>query len=284
MKKFGAGLAALSVAAATLLSVVAGAGAASASSLNLPAGYRMVVSGLFTATNGQQSHGFVTCPGTKVPASGGAEVFASSTAVDMNSSYPSGQSWAVDVNNTSGSDHVFEVWAVCITHVTSYTVVSVSTPEGGMSTQFASVACPTHTAVVGGGVFSSSASTGVNINSTVPDQLAHGVTEWTAAMANATTTTPSYTVYAVCRSKPFGYTLLYEDPATLLPGAQDQSEANCPTEQSPIGGGGFTNYQTTDTQLAMSSTYPYTTGWSVYGTNGGSITRSVEAAVICVGP
>ena len=62
------------------------------------------------------------------------------------------------------------------------------------------LAGPGKTGVLGGGAESATLSTGVNINSTLPDQLSGGKTAWQAAMTSSDSSTSRFTVYAVCRS------------------------------------------------------------------------------------
>lgn len=145
-----------------------------------PNGYTVVHNSSFTATNGFQSHGSVSCPRNKQPASGGAFVNSGSIAAAINSSYPSGQSWAVDVNNISGADTTFTVYAVCLAHSSSYTVVTSLFTANPAVPDPQVAFCPAHTRVVGGGVFSSTSNTLNNITISDPIVETHGVTFWHA--------------------------------------------------------------------------------------------------------
>jgi hypothetical protein len=236
-----------------------------------------------TAPTGTQTFGAASCPGSKQPSGGGAFVESSSLTVNLNSSYPIGQSWAVDVNNTSGASTTFTVYVICMKASAKYTVVSVEAPLVPESTQSASAECPIKTSAVGGGVASITESTGININSSVPDALLHGRTEWTAAVGNDTDTSPNFIVYAICRPKPKGYSIQYGNGVSATSGAETGDAVTCPGASVPIGGGGFTGYSTADTLIGMNSSYASGNTWVVYENNGGTIARSLYAAVVCAG-
>jgi hypothetical protein len=252
---------------------------------NLPAGYT-VVTAVYTANPGVQSSGYVACPGTKQATGGGAYVDSSDVFVNINSSYPSstGQDWIVDVNNGSSLPTNFTVYAVCMSHSASYQVVS-SGPWTASSMFVTSEAtdCPTGTVVTGGGAVSNSFATDVNINSTVPNALAHGHTAWRVAMGSYDQNDSSFTVYAVCRAKPTGYSIQNGTGAALEPDAETEVVATCPGASVPIGGGGFTDFSTNDTVLALNSSAPSGNEWTVYENNGETLTRSVYALAICAG-
>ena len=252
---------------------------------NLPAGYT-VVTAVYTAGAGVQSSGFVACPGTKQAAGGGAYVDSSDVFVNINSSYPSstGQNWIVDVNNASSSPTNFTVYAVCMAHSASYRVVS-SGPWTASSNFVSSEAtdCPAATVVTGGGAVSNSFATDVNINSTVPTALAHGHTAWRVAMGSYDPNDSSFTVFAVCRAKPTGYSIQTGSGVALEPDAETQVVATCPGASVPIGGGGFTDFSTNDTLLALNTSAPSGSEWSVYENNAETLTRSVYAMAVCAG-
>jgi hypothetical protein len=131
-------------------------------------------------------------------------VGSTSVSAALNSSYPSGQSWNVDVNNAGGFS---------------------TTTSPANSLTFGEVFCPTKTTrTFGGGVFSNSASTGVNIDRSFPINDGHGITSWAAYMANATASTTSFTVYAICRPNLKGYAVKQSTPAAEPAGAQQEAE------------------------------------------------------------
>ena len=133
------------------------------------------------------------------PLGGGAFGSLVSLLQNINSTIPQGNGWRVDMNNGSASVASFAVYSVC-GKVGGWKVVSgpsVSNPANLQA--FASVSCPltgrgVQLLVIGGGVFSSSASTAVNVNSTFPLNS----TEWADFENNATASDVSITPYAVC--------------------------------------------------------------------------------------
>jgi hypothetical protein len=236
------------------------------------------------ATNGIQTGASVSCPGTKQPSAGGVLVDSDALTANVNSSYPAGQTWQADVNNTSGSDTDFFVYAVCLAKSKSYIVAGAGASVGD-STQSAAAQCPPHTTVLGGGALSDTVSTGVGINSTVPNQLANNQTAWRVAMSSSDTTVSNFTVYAICRAKPAGYSIQFGPGVINAAGMEDDATATCPAPSLPIGGGGFTGFAETDTAVQMNSTWPKVADsqWAVAENNGGGIARSLGAAVICAG-
>jgi hypothetical protein len=251
--------------------------------LGMPKGYTEVNSGPLDAVNGTQTLGSVTCPGKEQPSGGGVIVLSDALGASVNSSYPDGQSWIAYVNDTSGSDTDFYVYAVCLAKSAGYTVVT-ATGTVADSTQSVAADCPAHTTVLGGGAVSNTYSTGVAINSTVPNQLKGSHTAWRVAMASSDATTSNFTVYAICRAKPAGYSIQFGSGVDNTAGAQDDATVSCPGSSVAIGGGGFSAFASTDTAIDMNSTWPgadYT--WGVAENNGGTIDRSLYAAVICAG-
>jgi hypothetical protein len=102
----------------------------------------------------------------------------------------------VDFNNATSDDQNFTVYAVCSRYAltTGYKVVtgsSVDNPPGAQAV--AEAFCPTNTAALGGGVYSSSSSTQVNINVTDPSSGA-----WVNRENNADTLDHSITPYVIC--------------------------------------------------------------------------------------
>jgi hypothetical protein len=77
---------------------------------------------------GVQTHGSVACAAGQKVTGGGAFSSSGSTSVNINSSYPVGNStWAVDMNNASGGAATFTVYAICTTTTAS------SRPSGGFA-------------------------------------------------------------------------------------------------------------------------------------------------------
>jgi hypothetical protein len=235
-----------------------------------------VINGPFTAANGVQTRGVATCPGTKQPAGGGALTQSSNLNANINSSFPSASGWIADVNNNSGSDTTFFVYAVCAPHNLHYTVVvnSVTDPAFSQTTGFAT--CPAHTFVRGGGALSSSGSVLVNINSTLT--AGNG---WRVDGNNATGSGTTLTVFAVCANKPAGYTVVFGSSVTNAAGTETPATVACPAG-SPfqLGGGGVSS--SGSTAVNMNSTLPTSSGWEVFENNASGSDTSISAQAICV--
>jgi hypothetical protein len=278
----------ISVLVLVLAALTAGVMAAAPAGASPPPGYRVVGSKYFTVPPGVQVRGQVTCPGLKVPSDGGVSSATADVSVAVNSSFPSGHSWIADVNNATSANAYFAVWAICQPQSTAYTVVVASSAVNPGATNSAAAQCPGKTRVVGGGALSYSLSTKVNINSTVPNDLGNGATAWRVAMANASTGTTDFDVYAVCRNKPKGYSIQFGAAVSAATGTSTTAGVSCPGSSIVIGGGGFTGYQATDSAIDLNSldlqylsAYPF--ALTIRENNGGSIARSLAAAAICAG-
>ena len=233
----------------------------------VPPGYKLV-SATFTAGTGGQTNGSVTCPLTstgvaRVPLGGGVYLSSSDLSANINSSYPSGTRWVADVNNNSGFDTAFSVWAVCGKAPRGYSVVTASfpNPAGGQTTNN-TVACPTGTKVLGGGGNSSSLDLAVNINSTLP--LGNG---WAIDMNNGSASPASLDIYAVCGkvSSRALYSIVTGAYVINSAGSETSAFVPCPAGQSAVGGGGLSS--STETAVNMNSSWPSGGGWEVSENN-----------------
>jgi hypothetical protein len=251
---------------------------------NLPNGYTVVTNTL-TSYAGSQTSGAAQCPGTEQPVGGGAFVASDDLSVNINSSYPDGGSWAIDLDNASTLPTTYYVYAVCMAHSAKYRVAhSVLATVYPESVSSAAANCPKGTAVLGGGAASTTAATDVYIDSTVPNQLNRGRTAWRVAMASADPYNTSYRVYAVCAPKPAGYSIQWGQQAVLGPYSENEAVVTCPGASVPVGGGGFvTDFDTEDAWIGMNTSFPGGSSWSIYENNYEDMTRATEAAAICAG-
>jgi hypothetical protein len=254
--------------------------ATTASPLAAPGGYVVLTTGPFDAPGGVQTSGVATCPGTEVPAGGGALLSpVGSNAglyASLNTSIPQGHGWAVDVNTVSGFDAHFSVYVVCVNAATSYSIVQsapVTNPAGSVT--FASATCPTNRVPIGGGVQSSSFSTAVNIASSFPNQGSN----WDADMANRSASSATMTVYAICRKQPKGYSF-HSSIQTMPSGAESAGSVNCPGASLPLSGGVFTAGVLT---LNLNSSFPSSSDWVTFENNGDSASWPILTIVICGG-
>lgn len=144
---------------------------------------------------GAQNSATVTCAKGTFPLGGGGFASSGSTAVNLNTSIPITRGWRTDVNNASTGDNTATAYVICGKKRPGYAEVTGTTTTINPSSQgSATVTCPAGTLVLSGGAFSSSGSTAVNLNSTLPIST----TTWQSYEDNATTGTNSLTAYAVC--------------------------------------------------------------------------------------
>jgi hypothetical protein len=238
----------------------------------------VVNSGSLTATTGIQTRGSVACPSTfPQPSSGGALITSSDLNANINSSFPSGSTWIADINNASGTDTTFTVYAVCAKPNFKYTVASVAVTNLNGTQSSGTAVCPLHTFVRGGGALSNSGSTGANINTSI----ASGTTGWRVDMNNAGGFDSSFTVYAVCGAKPLGYTVVSGTTVTNSAFTENLATVACPsTSPVVLGGGGFSG--SGSTAVNMNSTLPTSSGWEVFENNNTASATTLFAQVVCV--
>ncbi len=160
--------------------------------------YQVVTSSSVPNPAGLQTSATVVCPsGTKVLGGGG---FSSSgnLAVNVNTSIPIANGWRVDENNASVLDAALTAYAVCSAQAKAahygITIGTQVTNAAGTETH-AEVLCPSGRSALGGGGFSGSSSTSVNMNSTSP--IAGG---WSVYENNASASDTTITPYVVCAS------------------------------------------------------------------------------------
>jgi hypothetical protein len=240
--------------------------------------YQQVFSALLADNAGTQSSGTAACPaGTKL-VGGGAVISSTSLSENLNSSIPSsdGLTWRVYVNNSSATNGTFRVYAVCVKSVGKYAVVTgtgLSNPAGAQTS--ATVTCPKNTFPLGGGGFSSSGSTLVNLNSSIP--LSSG---WRVDVNNASTGTNTATAYAVCGKKKTGYAQVSGTASTVNPSSQGSASVTCPAGTLVLSGGSFSSAGST--LVNLNSTLPTSTAtWQSYESNGSTSSSSVTAYAVC---
>ncbi len=161
-----------------------------------------LVSGNLTANpTTAQTRATATCPAGDKILSGGGFSDSLNTSVNENSTFPTksgkGQTavygWAIDQNNGSAGAANVRAWAVC-GHATGYKEIiatAFANPAGAQSGGTAR--CPTPKVPLGGGVLSSSGSTLVNLNSSVPVDVG-----WTVFENNASTGPATFNAYVIC--------------------------------------------------------------------------------------
>lgn len=249
----------------------------------LPPGYTVATTSFLSYAEAQDA-AEVHCPGTDQPAGGGAFVTSSDLLVNLNRSYPWRRNWIVSVGNATASPTPVTAYVICMAHSASYQIVhSAPASVGPDSVNSQAVECPVHTSVTGGGVYSASAATDVNINSTMPATFAAGRTGWRVAMASSDPASASFTVYAVCRAKPAGYSIQWGPAQQVAPYTEGAASVTCPGASVPVGGGGYTDYDSQDGWLTMNSSGPDGQEWLSYENNDENLVKVLGAAVICAG-
>jgi hypothetical protein len=244
--------AAVGLAIAGLLTAGGAAQAASA-----PPGYTIARQDGFVAHANGQTRGSVTCPPGTVPLSGGAAIFTPSLDNNVNSSFPSGSTWIVDVNDAGPADVQFNVFAVCAAPPRRYAVVETpptANPSGLQSG--GSATCPGRSKPVGGGLLSQSLSTAVNINSTSPAGRS-----WHVDVGNGSGEDTTFEAFAVCAKLPL-YAVAVGAPVLNPPGAQTFANVGCPPLTVPVGGG--VSSSSADTLVDLNSTFPNGTAWASF--------------------
>jgi len=142
---------------------------------------------------GDQTPVSATCPAQTVVLGGGTYVNALGPLFGINSSFPAGNQWISDINNSSGVTVTVATDAICGKRPKHYAVVSGGTsdnPPGANSPDSAS--CPAKTSILSAGVISSASETSVNVTELNADRNA------VAFMANASASDHTMNVYAVC--------------------------------------------------------------------------------------
>jgi hypothetical protein len=250
--------------------------AAAATSPKLPKGYTVVVSPTFFAAPGAQIRGTVDCPAGTVPLGGGGFSHSGSTAVNLNSSFPTSTGWAVDLNNGTTGTSAFEVHVVCGRTPKRYVVVasdSALIPAHDQDSAFAF--CPQGTRILGGGGLSDSGLLTVNLNSTFPE-----TGEWRVDEANRSDLDTHLTSFAICGRLP-GLAVVRGPGVVVEPNIQATLTATCPLSTVPIAGGDFSfSAGATNT---VNTSIPTADGWRVDLNSVSTIGIEADPYVICAG-
>jgi hypothetical protein len=245
-----------------------------------PGGYKVIVSGPITADNGFQTGSSLACPIVKgvqtVPLDGGAVIESSSLFANINTSEPEGTVWVVDVNNASGADTTFTIDIVCAKPLKHYVVLSAAGDNAADTQNRYYVTCPRGTNIIGGGGFSSSGSTSVNLNGDWPSSS----TTWEIDINNGSSDDASVTVYEICaKFKAAGhYQYVVGSTNDNPPGAESNSNVSCFTGVE-LGGGISSNSGSTEVNL--NTTDPDADGWNGWENNATGFDYQVTSYAVC---
>jgi hypothetical protein len=248
-------------------------------------GYTVVNSGTLSNPNGAQSYGQVNCPTGKVAFSGG--VFGGSTSVnqDINGSIPVvagglATGWGAYIDNASGADSTFSVWAVCAKKPKNYAVVSLGFTNSAGTQNSQTVSCPLASTgkpmkVLGGGGIGGSTGLLQNLNTTIPS----GKSAWRMDINNAGAFDASAATYAVCGGAK-GWASVQGTAVSNPAGAQTPAYATCALGKTIIGGGVFSSSGSTSVNL--NATWPDTaTSWGVFENNASGSAASITPYGVC---
>jgi hypothetical protein len=249
---------------------------------NQPAGYSIQVAG-FTMGNDEQAVDTVACPSGTVPWGGGAKIDENTLGAHLNSSYgysgEAGSGWLAAVNNTTGSNLTFSVYAVCADRPASYKLVTGTAqddPAGSRAGTFA--ACPKGTVSLGGGGASKSSDTSVDLNGIQPI-TGDGIYNFEVYMNNASASDSSFEAQVVCGKKPTGYVV--KSAKASNPSRKDSSaHASCPAKSAVVGGGVLSS--SINLAVDVTATAPDNDGaWVASEANSSTSNASVTSFAIC---
>ena len=263
---------------AAAVDVAAQAAAPTALPAGAPRGYVSLQSALLTAPPQRQTAGSLSCPTGKVPFGGGVLVSSAALDANVNSSFPNASSWLVDVNNGSSSATTFRIFVICAKKPKLYQLVT--TPPALVAAGFsghAIASCPAGTVVLGGGSFSFSGQTTVNLNSTF--DAGNG---WRTDMNNASLSSSNIESLAICAKKPKGYVSVDGPDTIVSPFSTGFAQAFCPGASVPLSGG-VSNFSN-DVRANVSATSPTNgDGWFAAVNNDTNSSIPVSARMVCAG-
>jgi hypothetical protein len=245
-------------------------------------GYEVVESGTLTDWAGIQTHDELVCPAGKLPVGGGAQLYSSSLAENLASSYPTTQGWAVDVNNATTTDGLYDLYAVCANPkgyvVHGYGPFLSRAGHGGAADD----GCTTGTKVLGGGARTHTTDVSVGLQQSFP--LPEGLENWAPGlwqieMTNPTSQDLSFDEFVICGKVKHSYQVVKGTSSVDRAGTREQINVYCPSGTRPLGGG----VQATSiyTGVTLNSSFPWPTGWSGIENNTSSEDAPFSDSVVC---
>jgi hypothetical protein len=216
-------------------------------------GYEVVTSGVITlGASGGFDRQTAVCPVGKKVLAGGAQVVGAGAA-DFNTRLQESAPgtinggaqdlWLVSMKNLDASPHNVQIFAVCATPPTGYSVVSstdVSLGPGVFNRQ--SVVCPAGKNVLGGGVAvvgEGTADFNTRVQESGPATVNGGAQDvWVASIKNADATSHTVEISAICVFPLSGYQVIVSSNISLAGGGGfDTRSVLCPVGKSIVGGG-----------------------------------------------
>jgi hypothetical protein len=247
-----------------------------------PPGYQVVETGTLTDWAGGQTHDEVVCPAGKLPIGGGAELFSSSLGENLASSYPTTQGWAVDVNNATTTDGLYDLYAVCANpqgyFVYGYGPFISHAGHGGAADD----GCGRNMKVLGGGARTHTTDVNVSLQQSYP--LPEGLANWTPGMWQIEMTNPTaqdltFDEFVICGKIKHTYQVVKGTSSVDRAGTREQINVYCPPGTRPLGGG--VQASSIDTGVTINSSFPWPTGWSGIENNTGTTDATFSDSVVC---
>jgi hypothetical protein len=243
-----------------------------------PRGYVQVVGPTTAIGAGLQVRATVACPVGKVPAGGGGVIASSDLRANINSSFPTVNGWAIDVNNGSGAATTASARVTCIIQPRKYVQISVGDLNvAGIETD-ATAFCPIGTVVLGGGAESNAVDQRVNLNSSFPLSGGNG---WRTSMNNGSPSDQFVTTFAICAKQPLGYAVAQGVNVRNLAGAESSAFASCAGNAVPLGGGPASFAD--DLHVNINSLRPEAHGWTSFENNASPFAAPLSTRVVCAG-
>src|SRR4051812_20355106 len=247
-----------------------------------PPGYQVVETGTLTDWAGGQTHDEVVCPAGKLPVGGGAQLFSSALGENLASSYPTTQGWAVDVNNTTMADGLYDIYAVCANpegyFMYGYGTFLSHAGHGGAADD----GCGYGKKVLGGGVRTRATDIDVNIQQDfpLPENLANWAPGmWQVEMTNPTSRDLAFDEFVICGKIKRTYQVVKGTTSVDRAGTREQVNVYCPTGTRPLGGG--VQATSIDSGVTLNSTFPWPTGWSGIENNTSTTDADFSDSVVC---
>jgi hypothetical protein len=157
-----------------------------------------------------------------------------------------------------------------------YQQVSASFTDTAAAQTEGVVGCPSGTVAVGGGAVISGFSLAENLNASVPFSDGSG---WVVYVNNASGTSGTFTVYAVCATNIVNYSVILGTGVDNPSGFQAEATVACPHGSAPLGGGGIAS--SGDTAVNLNSSFPLKKGWRADANNGSAGGDTIAAYVVC---
>jgi hypothetical protein len=244
--------------------------------------YQVVESTARSDWAGVQTHDEIICPVGK-PIGGGAQLFSSALGENLASSYPTTQGWAVDVNNTTNTDGLFDIYAICANpegYVAQGVGPFIAYPgrQGG----YGMSGCTKGTKLLGGGARTRTTDTSVSIQEAFP--LPENTANWAPGMwqfdnVNPSSQTVEVDGFLICGKIKHTYQVITGTTSIDRAGTREQLNVYCPAGTRPLGGG--VEVDSSDLGVTLNSTFPWPTGWSAIENNTTTEDAPFTTHVVC---